>query len=245
MSSPVDFSEVRPRRSGMEVRLTRYFTLQGVGAEAAAALAAGSFMQINHPGDRMGARKYVDIVLSGVVAEDNRLWASGWWLGDLDVFRETPQVYSRSSTEFLCPTWTIRIARDVLRSWAMRDLSVQRMLHQILVYRFQLHDVVYGLDQRSTLARLARLMDYLAHRSDDLDRARLLPPGHDTLYGPTQKHLADALGLSLASVEKSMSVLRKHGVLASSGKGRANRAYAILMPDLLRAVAHGHTLSAA
>lgn len=244
MSDSSDVAELRPRRSGMEVRLTKYFTLQGVGAEAAAALAAGSFIHRNPPGTRMGARGYVDIVVSGVVAEGERLWAGGWWLGDLEVFRETPHAYSRWPTEFLCSTWTIRIARDVLRSWAMRDLSVQRMLHQVLTERFHLHDIVYGLDQRPTLARLAQLMYYLAHRPNHLDEARLLPPGRDMLHGPTQKHLADALGLSLASVEKNMSILRKHGILASSGKGRANRAYAILKPDLLQVVAYGRTLSA-
>ncbi|OKJ52720.1 hypothetical protein [Streptomyces sp. CB02261] len=51
-------------------------------------------------------------------------------------------------------------------------------------------------------------------------------------------------GAQLTSVEKNMSVLRKNGILASTGKGRANRVYNILRPELLQAVAHGHALEA-
>ncbi|MFC8765964.1 helix-turn-helix domain-containing protein [Streptomyces sp. NPDC057193] len=131
-----------------------------------------------------------------------------------------------------------------MRSWAMRDLSVQRMLHQVLAERYRIHETVYGVDQRSTLARLAQLLRYLAHRRDVLAESRLIPKDEDILHGPTQKELADALGLSLASVEKNMSVLRKNGILASTGKGRANRVYNILRPELLQAVAHGHALEA-
>ncbi|MEU6950044.1 hypothetical protein ABZ957_33170 [Streptomyces sp. NPDC046316] len=42
-----------------------------------------------------------------------------------------------------------------------------------------------------------------------------------------------------------MSTLREHEVLASAGKGRAIRAYAILRPDTRGAVAPGGTLSTA
>lgn len=243
----VDPGEIRAPRSGMEVRLTRYFGMLGVGGTAAAALAAGSFVHLHYPGTLRSSRRpgYVDIVISGVVAEGDRLWGSEWWLGDLDVFRDVPSTTTRSRIHVLGPAWLLRIDRDVLRSWAMRDLSVQRMLHQVLVERYRILETVYGVDQRSTLARLAQLLQYLARRRDVLDAARLVPKDEDVLQGPTQKHLADALGLSLASVEKCMSVLRKHGVLASTGKGRANRAYNILRPELLQAVAHGHALEAA
>ncbi|MFF0561485.1 Crp/Fnr family transcriptional regulator [Streptomyces sp. NPDC004266] len=238
--------EFRAPRSGTEVRLARYFGMLGVGTTAATAIAAGSFVHLQHAGPLRNPRRsgYVDVVLSGVVAEANRLWGSEWWLGDLDVFRDTPGTVTRPQIDVLGPAWILRIDRDVLRSWAMRDLSVQRMLHQVHAERYRILETVYGVDQRSTLARLAQLLQYLARRRDVLDTARLVPKDDDVLHGPTQKHLADALGLSLASVEKSMSVLRKHGVLASTGKGRANRAYNILRPELLQAAAHGHAFEA-
>ncbi|MEU7515880.1 helix-turn-helix domain-containing protein [Streptomyces sp. NPDC042898] len=242
----LDSVEVRAPRSGTEMRLARYFGMLGVGGTAAAALAAGSFVHLHSPGVLRVSRRpgYVDIVISGVVAEGDRLWGSEWWLGDLDVFRES-LANSTPRIDVLGPAWFLRIDRDVLRSWAMRDLSVQRMLHQVLAERYRILETVYGVDQRSTHARLAQLLQYLARRRDVLDAARLVPKDEDVLQGPTQKHLADALGLSLASVEKCMSVLRKHGVLASTGKGRANRVYNILRPELLQAVAHGHALEAA
>ncbi|MFF3843405.1 Crp/Fnr family transcriptional regulator [Streptomyces sp. NPDC001930] len=229
------------------MRLYRYFGMLGVGGTAATALAVGSFLHLQAAGPLRTSRRagYVDIVISGVVAEGDRLWGSEWWLGDLDVFRETPGTAARPRIDVLGPAWILRVDRDVLRSWAMRDLSVQRMLHQVLAERYRILETVYGVDQRTTLARVAQLLQYLARRRDVLDAARLVPKDEDVLHGPTQKHLADALGLSLASVEKCMSVLRKHSVLASTGKGRANRAYNILRPELLQAVAHGHAFEAA
>ncbi|MET7584253.1 Crp/Fnr family transcriptional regulator [Streptomyces microflavus] len=232
-------TEYRPRRGNLEVRLSRYFATKGAGAEAAGALASASIL---HRHSREGVpidRNAVEIIVSGVAAEGGRLWGPERWLGDLDMFREPSVKVMRPWTEFLCTTRTIRISREVLRSWAMRDLSVQRMLNQALVYQLRVHDIVYGLDSRSTTARLAQLIHYLAHQAPDLEEARLLPFSEGQLHGPTQKHLAIALGVSLASIEKSMQHLRKIGVLASSGMGRANRTYTILDSDLLYTVANG------
>ncbi|MFC8983535.1 Crp/Fnr family transcriptional regulator [Streptomyces sp. NPDC057411] len=181
--------------------------------------------------------------MSGVVSDGVRLWAGGWWIGDLDVFRDAPSTLTRSRVDALCHTAAIRIDRDVLRSWAMRDLSVQRMLHHVLTDRLAVQEMVYGVDQRSTLARVAELIQYLGRRADTASFPPM-PRDETVVHGPTQKDLADALGLSLASVEKSMSILRKHEVLASSGKGRANRSYAILAPDMLLAASLGHPLAA-
>ncbi|MFG3041863.1 Crp/Fnr family transcriptional regulator [Streptomyces sp. NPDC048330] len=237
---------VRPRRSRMEVRLVSYFQALGVSVSAATMLASTSHVLAHQPGPlaiRRGAG-YVDVIIAGVVADERRrLWASEWWLGDLDVFRETPAL-SRPRYEILSDTWTLRIDREVLRSLAMRDLTVQRMLHHVLTNRLGVHDTVYGVDQRTTLARVAQLLQYLVRRRDVLDSAHLVSRTDDVLQGPTQKDLADALGLSLASVEKSMSLLRKHHVVACTGKGRANRAYRVLRHDLLQAAAHGITFYA-
>ncbi|MFF2779500.1 Crp/Fnr family transcriptional regulator [Streptomyces sp. NPDC058052] len=234
---------VRPRRSRMEVRLVSYFQALGVNVSSATMLASTSHVLAHQPGPlatRRGAG-YVDVIIAGVVADERRrLWASEWWLGDLDVFRETPAA-ARPRYEVLSDTWTLRIDREVLRSLAMRDLTVQRMLHHVLTNRLGVHDTVYGVDQRSTLARVAQLLQYLVRRRDVLDSVHLVSRTDDVLQGPTQKDLADALGLSLASVEKSMSLLRKHGVVACTGKGRANRAYRVLRHDLLQAAAHGIT----
>ncbi|MFD3728857.1 hypothetical protein [Streptomyces sp. NPDC058671] len=245
MATPSD--ESRPRRSSVEVRLGRYFGMLGVGAEAAAALAAGSFLHRTSPGRvrLTGRHAYVDILVSGVVLDAERLWAGDYWVGDLDVFRETSQPHQRAWVDFLGPAWTIRISREVLRSWAVRDLTVQRMLYQVLMDRQGVMNIVYGLDHRSTLARVAQLLDYLAHTPPLLAEVGLAPRASLEVQGPTQKHLADALGLSLASVEKSMNLLRKHGVLASAGGGRAHRAYRVEQPQILDAVAQGHSLAAA
>ncbi|WP_327174924.1 hypothetical protein OG599_06145 [Streptomyces sp. NBC_01335] len=232
------FSEIRPRRAGVEVRLTRYFHSKGVGVEAAAALAGSSRLHRHARQSGTLDRNAIEIVVSGVASEGGRLWGPERWLGDIDLFREFSTVV-RLWVDFLCTTRTIRIPRDVLRSWAMRDLSVQRMLNQSLVHQLRIHDMVYGLDARPTASRLAQLIHYLAHQAPDLEEARLLPFAEGRLHGPTQKHLADALGVSLASIEKSMSHLRTIGALASSGKGRANRAYTILDADLLHLVATG------
>ncbi|MFD6656150.1 hypothetical protein ACFWEB_13535 [Streptomyces parvus] len=220
----------RPRRSGVEVRLARYFGILGVGAEAAAALAAGSFLH-RTPAGRVrftGRHSYVDIIIDGVVLEADRLWAGEHWVGEIDVFRETPHPYAR--------TWV---------DYPVRDLTVQRMLFQVLTNRQGVMNIVYGLDHRSTLARVAQLLDYLTHTPALLGEAGLDFRGGASLLGPTQKHLADALGLSLTSVEKSMNLLRKHEILASSGEGRAHRTYSIKQPQLLEAVAAGHSLAAA
>ncbi|MDW4903585.1 Crp/Fnr family transcriptional regulator [Streptomyces californicus] len=245
MAPPSD--ESRPRRSAVEVRIARYFGLLGVGAEAAAALAAGSFLHRTPAGRfRFTSRhSYVDIIVDGVVFEADRIWAGEHWVGELDVFRETPQPFARTWVDYLCTTVTIRISREVLRSWAVRDLTVQRMLFQVLTDRQGVMNIVYGLDHRSTLARVAQLLDYLAHTPAFLEKVGLGFRGGATLHGPTQKHLADALGLSLTSVEKSMNLLRKHEILASVGGGRAHRTYSIKQPQLLEAVAQGHALAAA
>ncbi|MER5966775.1 hypothetical protein [Streptomyces sp. NPDC002057] len=245
MATPSD--ESRPRRSNVEVRLGRYFGLLGVGAEAAAALAAGSYLH-RTPVGRVrysGRHSYVDIIMSGVVLEEQRLWAGEYWVGDLDIFREPTQGYQRTVVDFLSSAWVIRISREVLRSWAVRDLTVQRMLYHVQTGRQDVMNIVYGLDQRSTLARVAQLLDYLGHTPHLLDEVGLLPRGGAVIHGPTQKHLADTLGLSLASVEKSMNLLRKHEILASAGGGRAHRTYRIEKPQLLGAVADGHLPTAA
>ncbi|MFI6644528.1 hypothetical protein [Streptomyces sp. NPDC050504] len=250
MATPSD--ETRPRSSNVEVRLGRYFGMLGVAAEAAAALASGSFLIRNNPGrvspSTTGRHAYVDILIDGVVLDldgGDRLWAGAHWVGDLDIFRETGLPARRTWVEYLCVSWSIRVSRDVLRSWAVRDLTVQRMLYHVLTDHQGVMNLVYGLDQRPTLARVAQLLHYLSHTPELLDEVGLVPRGEAIVHGPTQKHLADALGLSLASVEKSMNLLRKHEVLASDGSGRAHRTYRIERSQLLNAVAQGHTLPVA
>ncbi|MGO4636371.1 Crp/Fnr family transcriptional regulator [Streptomyces sp. 2RAF24] len=236
---------VRPGKT----RMIRYFQQQGVNGTAAAALADGSYLHMAKPGFLKNPRRgsgYIDVITSGVVSDGVRLWAGGTWIGDLDVFRDAPATVTHPQIETLCETTVLRIDRDVLRSWAMRDLSVQRMIYYVLNERLGVQEMVYGLDHRPTLARVAELIHYLARR---LQAFRAAPPGAPrgeedmVVQGPTQKDLADALGLSLASVEKSIGILRTHQVIASSGKGRANRSYTILDLDLLMAVGVGHPLA--
>ncbi|MFJ8078861.1 Crp/Fnr family transcriptional regulator [Streptomyces sp. NPDC096176] len=239
------FEPPRPRRSSVEVRLSQYFRAKGAGTDAAVALAGGSILHRHSSDTAMTDRSYLEIIVSGVAAEGGRLWGPERWLGDLDMFRESAtKTVMRPHTEFLCTTRTIRISREVLRSWAMRDLTVQRMINQALTYQLRVHDIVYGLDSRPTTARVAQLIHYLSHQAPDLDDARLVPFGAGQLHGPTQKDLALALGISLASVEKSMRYLRDIKVLSSSGSGRANRVYSILDPDMLHSIANGALPSA-
>lgn len=232
----------RPRRN-REVRLRQYFMTKGVGTEAAHELGAASelhrhtrgVMTVNHG-------PFIEIMLAGVVTDrDQRLWGSDWWLGDINMFRES-QRSSRMAYEFVSISRTIRIPREVLRSWAMRDLSVQRMLHEAMAHRFEVLEAVYGLDHRPPPSRVAALLLYLLDRSSSARQAGVIQMPDDVLHGPTQRHMAVALGLSLATVEKCLSLMRKSHVLKPSGRGRAHRSYVILNPELLAAVAQGAAL---
>jgi hypothetical protein len=247
-------------RNSLNLRISQFFMERGVGAGPAADLADVSYLHMydevryhHWRNESQGSSSTIEVVVSGVVSAEQhsgvvpaaRMWGPGWWLGDLDMFRESGR--ARSEFNFLSPGRTLRIPRDVLRSSAMRHLSVQRMLQNVLAERYDVLNEVYGLDGRPSLSRLAQLIVYLTKQPLGLRDLWPTPPdrlpGRETaLQGPTQGQLAASLGLSQAAVEKCMRLLRKHGVLVASGPGRANRTYTIANVALLDHLASGFPL---
>ncbi|MFE2684481.1 LexA family transcriptional regulator [Streptomyces mirabilis] len=105
---------------------------------------------------------------------------------------------------------------------------------------------VYGASRRSPVARVARLIRFLAvdvgayeaHDRDGDRIVRIAPQG--LVEGPTQADLADALALGRATVEKSLVTLREKGALRAAAPGeRTNRFYLITDKDLLEHIGRG------
>ncbi|MFI6209157.1 helix-turn-helix domain-containing protein [Streptomyces sp. NPDC051041] len=107
---------------------------------------------------------------------------------------------------------------------------------------------VYGVDRRPPVARVAALLLYLGSISDVKIIRTSASDGtssyvhleHDTVSGPTQTDIADSLGISRASVEKALAVLRDRGVLhkAEPDQSRRNRRYKIKDRARLAFIAH-------
>ncbi|MFD9006993.1 Crp/Fnr family transcriptional regulator [Streptomyces sp. NPDC059582] len=110
--------------------------------------------------------------------------------------------------------------------------------------RLHAAETVYGT--RRQVRPATRVAALLLHLTEDWRRYqsggkwRPIDSGvHDYVEGPTQVDIADALGISLSSVENALADLRREGALAkaSSGPGRTNRLYRITDPAVLKEVA--------
>ncbi|MDI3101854.1 hypothetical protein QJ054_32950 [Streptomyces sp. AN-3] len=124
--------------------------------------------------------------------------------------------------------------------------DVFRALAQMGMARLNVTEYVYGADRRPPVARVAGLLGYLGHQpeaivvrgSQQVTYVKYVRDG--LIAGPAQVDLADALGISRASVEKALAVLRDRGVLykVEPGEARTNRRYRIKDPLALASIAH-------
>ncbi|WP_164286932.1 hypothetical protein [Streptomyces rochei] len=236
---------VEPRTSRTLQVLHHYFMTQGLTSEVAGELAELSRLQ-RHPRTAepvlLGPR-YIEFVMCGTILVNGRIWGGNYVLGNLDIFTEVPSIGKRERVQFLAETRTIRIPREALRSRAVRDLSVVRMIHQRLMGYVTEFEWLYGTSPLAPVCRVARLLHYLSFQQER--GAEILTGVLDPniVQGPSQRDFSEALGLGLATVEKSVRALRVHHVLGSSTGTRTNRAYKINDHGLLRQIAAGATLN--
>lgn len=87
-----------------------------------------------------------------------------------------------------------------------RELS--RARHRYMTY---LHERLFDLGRRSALGRLAQLLLEIRHRSDERD---LVAADGSFNFPVRQEHLADALGLTTAYVNRTIAQLRRDGIIS-------------------------------
>ncbi|WP_055527492.1 Crp/Fnr family transcriptional regulator [Streptomyces alboniger] len=232
-------------RSARALRVLQYYYLQqGLNHEVADELARFSMLyrhQRSAEPEPLNSH-HVEFVLFGTVLVNGRIWGGNYLLGNLDLFTDVPSVNRLEQVQFLSATRTVRIPRKALRSVAVRNLSVVRMVHQrLMTYVLEFEDL-YGTDACKPIHRVARLLFHLMYQQGL--GAKILSGALDphVVTGPTQRDFANALGLGVSTVEKSLKELREHEILADTSNGRMNRTYRILDPAELRAIGLGATL---
>ncbi len=235
---------VEPRTARAQRVLQHYYLQQGLPHDVADEVARFSTLyrhQRSAEPEPLNPQ-YIEFVLFGTVLVNGRIWGGNYVLGNLDLFTDVPSVSRLEQVQFLSAARTVRIPRGALRSIAVRNLPVVRMIHQrLMTYVLEVEDI-YGTDACKPLHRVARLLSHLAYQQDL--GAEILSGALDpnTVTGPTQRDFANALGLGVSTVEKSLKELREHKILADSSSGRTNRTYRILDPAKLRAVGLGASL---
>ncbi|MEU5583455.1 helix-turn-helix domain-containing protein [Streptomyces huasconensis] len=232
-------------RSHRAMRVLQYYYLQqGLGHDVADELARFSQLyrhQRSTESEPLNAH-HIEFVLFGTVLVNGRIWGGNYVLGNLDLFTDVPSVNRLEQVQFLSATRTVRIPRKALRSIAVRNLPVVRMVHQrLMTYVLEFEDI-YGTDVCKPIHRVARLLFHLAYQQGL--GAEILSGALDPniVTGPTQRDFANALGLGVSTVEKALKELREHKILADTSHGRMNRTYRILDAVQLRAVGLGATL---
>ncbi|MFD3514444.1 hypothetical protein [Streptomyces sp. NPDC058657] len=234
-----------PRTSRTQQVLHHYFMQQGLTTEVAAELAELSRLQ-RHPRTAkqvLLGRRYIEFVVCGTILVNGRIWGGNYVLGNLDIFTEVPSIGQRERVQFLAATVTIRIPRDALRSRAVRDLSVVRMVHQRLMTYVNEFETLYGTNPLAPICRVARLLHHLSFQQELGAEILIGVLDPNIVQGPSQRDFSEALGLGLATVEKSIRALRDHGILGSNTGTRTNRAYKIKQRDRLHQIAMGATLN--
>lgn len=224
--------------------LQHYYMQQGLAHVVADELARLSLLY-RHPRSAEPEAlnsQYIEFVLFGTVLVNGRVWGGNDVLGNLDLFTDVPSVSRLAQVQFLSATRTVRVPRGALRSVAVRNLSVVRMIHQRLMTYVLEFENIYGTDVCKPIHRVARLLSHLAHQQDLGAEIRTGALDPNTATGPGRRDFANALGLGVSTVEKSLKELREHAILADTSTGRMNRTYRILDPSMLRAVGLGATL---
>ncbi|WP_435253522.1 hypothetical protein [Streptomyces tendae] len=185
------------------------------------------------------------LVAQGTVREDFphgrcRLWKRGALIGDWTGAETT------SPTMLTALTWC-KLMEISSAKIDRAGTEVFRALAQASMMRLSTAENVYGTDRRSPVARVAALLHYLGNSPDvvverinhETTSIRFLRDG--VVDGPAQVDIADALGISRASVEKALALLRDRGVLykVRRGEARTNRRYLIKEDRLLASIAYG------
>ncbi|MFM9625116.1 helix-turn-helix domain-containing protein [Streptomyces turgidiscabies] len=169
-----------------------------------------------------------------------RLWKAGIifgnWAGAPSI--ETFRCIALSAAVFL----TAR-GPDV-RHMITRYPEVGLVFARAEIVRSQITDRVYGANRLRPEARVARLLLHLAVNTEPIYRKK--ETGGRTVVGiasggivqgPTQRDLADALALGLATVEKVLSRFRDDGILDAGQASRVNRRYWITDREQLETIA--------
>ncbi|MFJ6700942.1 hypothetical protein ACIQM4_33505 [Streptomyces sp. NPDC091272] len=235
---------VEPRTARTLRVLHHYFMQQGLATDVAAELAELSRLQL-HPRTAeqvLLGRRYIEFVVCGTILVNGRIWGGNYVLGNLDIFTEVPSIGQRERVQFLAETRTIRIPRDALRSRAVRDLSVVRMIHQRLMSYVNEFEWLYGTSTLAPICRVARLLHHLSFQQELGAEILIGVLDPNIVLGPSQRDFSEALGLGLATVEKSIRALRDHDILGSSTGTRTNRTYKINERARLRQIATGTAL---
>ncbi|MFD9033284.1 MULTISPECIES: Crp/Fnr family transcriptional regulator [unclassified Streptomyces] len=150
----------------------------------------------------------VHIVLRGCVAERTQIGASttvrilgaGAVLGCMEVFDEK---MATPTAVCLNDTWTVYMPMDRMRVVAESAPALMKAIGISVTDRIEATERIYNRHNLKSEQRLAGLLGHLV--------MHCAVPGkkYDFMVeGPSQSDLADALGLSIGSVESAMSALR-------------------------------------
>ncbi|APU38703.1 Crp/Fnr family transcriptional regulator [Streptomyces sp. NPDC056254] len=157
----------------------------------------------------------VHIILRGCVAERTpvgasttlRILGSGAVLGCMEFFDEK---MATPTAVCLNDTWTISVPMDRMRAMAETAPALMKAIGISVTDRIEATERIYNRHNLKAVKRLAGLLGHLV--------MHCAVPGRKydfRLEGPSQSDLADALGLSIASVESAMKVLRKADIVIS------------------------------
>jgi CRP-like cAMP-binding protein len=170
-----------------------------------------------------------------------RLWGPGTLIGDWTGARASVKTRVTVLTE--TSAGLLLTASDIAQIGAAHG-QVVFAIGRMAMQRLHAAETVYGASRLSPLSRVAKLLLFLSDYVGYYDTRRrngerIVTIARDGLVeGPTQADLADALGLSRASVEKAMAALRDRKVLRQPhpGEHRTNRRYVITDREKLERV---------
>ncbi|MFC8916760.1 Crp/Fnr family transcriptional regulator [Streptomyces sp. WAC05374] len=163
----------------------------------------------------VGTSSTIHIVLQGCVAERTpfgssstvRLLGAGAVLGDTEIFDERAPA---STATCLNTTWTLGIPLDRMRALADGHTGLLKAIGRSVTDRMEATERIYN---RHALKPEQRLCGLLAHLL-----MHCAVPGREydfMVEGPSQNDLADALSLSLGSVEAGIASLRRSNIVVT------------------------------
>ncbi|WP_331734804.1 Crp/Fnr family transcriptional regulator [Streptomyces sp. NBC_00887] len=199
--------------------------------------------------------EWVHIVDEGCVMETTphgtqRIWSAGAVIGDLTSVTR-PHEHPRKSAagarvELLADSTLISVTARTLNQALAEEPHLALLFLQLANDRAALLESVYSTNNVTSTARVAKLLDYLAEGGEERSwkytrrSLKLIPAGMYVVDGPSQGDIANALGLSRATVEKALGKLREEGTVKAPERGtRTNRFYEIEDIRRLRTIARG------
>jgi CRP-like cAMP-binding protein len=233
---PVHRVRVSRRHMGQSVSASVSDFVPGLSSTARE-LVAANFRPREWPkGDhvRLHTRHEVHLILHGMVAERTfqpsattpsvRFWRAGTLLGDRDVILD--QEPTVASADCLTQVWTLSCPLPRMRSMALSESSLMRLVAESIARRQLVTDRLYANYRVPAVERVRALLLHLAEPTDDA--------GTMVVIGPSQSELADALMLSRATVENSLRDLRGQDLLTTG-----HRRYTFRLPTLADTAASG------